>query len=476
MRSSRPIPPPDAFLTLRRRDLSRRLRRSARLWRLTLRNAVRYVWHRIAGRRGGDIRRAQLDERFAVRTAQDVAKELGQMRGVIMKAGQMASVLAEGLPDEARAALATLQADAPPMAPSLAAEVVRRELGAAPERCFLDWQPVPVAAASIGQVHRAVTTQGDVVAVKVQYPGAADAITADLDNADALYRLVSMFALKGLDSRALVNELRERMGDELDYRREAQHQRWFADQFQGHPALRIPAVFDQWSTAKVLTTEWVDGWNFEQLLRHGSPEVRQRAGEAMWRFAQHSLHRLGRFNGDPHPGNFRFHHDGTVTCLDFGMVKQYAPGEWERLRPCLDGIIVDRDPGALVTAMADVGFLEGAHDLDPQAVYDYVSAPYRPYLTDEFTFAPGFLKQAMGDIVDVRGPHRDVMARLNLPASFVVLNRVVWGVSGVLSRLHAHGPWRAMLMEYLRPETPPATAMGAAEMTWWRGRGTTSVR
>jgi predicted unusual protein kinase regulating ubiquinone biosynthesis (AarF/ABC1/UbiB family) len=452
------------------------VRRSARLWRLTLRNAIRYAWHRVAGRRGDELRRHQLDQRFAVRTAQDVARELGQMRGVIMKAGQMASVLAEGLPEEARAALATLQADAPPMAPSLAAEVVARELGEQPERCFLDWQPIPVAAASIGQVHRAVTDDGAVVAVKVQYPGAAEAITADLDNADALYRLVSMFALKGLDSRALVNELRDRMGDELDYRREAEQQRWFAHAFHGHPALRIPAVIDRWSTGKVLTTEWVDGWNFDELVRHGSPGACQRASEAMWRFAQHSLHRLGRFNGDPHPGNFRFDHDGTVTCLDFGMVKQYAPGEWERLRPCLDGIIVDRDPDALVAAMLEVGFLERAHGLDAQAVYDYVSAPYRPYLTDEFTFAPGFLKQAMGTIVDVRGPHRDVMARLNLPASFVVLNRVVWGVSGVLSRLHAHGPWRAMIMEYLKPDAPPATEMGAGEMAWWRGRSTTSVR
>lgn len=458
------------------RDLTRRLRRSARLWRLTLRNALRYLRHRLMGRGADEERRARLDEQFAVRTAQDVAREVGQMRGVIMKAGQMASVLAEGLPDEARAALSTLQADAPPMAPSLAAEVVQRELGRPPEQCFLDWQPVPVAAASIGQVHRAVTSEGDVVAVKVQYPGAAEAITADLANADALYRLVSMFALKGLDSRALVQELRERMGDELDYRREAAQQRWFAQAFAGHPALRVPRVVDRWSTGKVLTTEWVDGWTFDELLRRGSPAVHQHAGEAMWRFAQHSLHRLERFNGDPHPGNFRFHPDGTVTCLDFGMVKQYAPGEWERLRPCLDGIIIDRDPEALVSAMLEVGFLERSSGLDPQAVYDYVSAPYRPYLSDEFTFAPGFLRQAMGDIVDVRGPHRDVMTRLNLPASFVVLNRVVWGVSGVLSQLRAHGPWRAMLLEYLLDDAPAATEMGAAEMAWWRGRSAASVR
>ena len=446
------------------------------MWRLTARNALRYLWHRVRGRGADERRRAELDERFAVRTAQDVARELGQMRGVIMKAGQMASVLAEGLPEDARAALATLQSDAPPMAPSLVDQVVRAELGAAPERCFLDWQAVPVAAASIGQVHRAVTHDGVSVAVKVQYPGAADAITADLDNADALYRLVSMFALKGLDTRALVQELRERIGDELDYRREADHQRWFAAAFADHPALRVPQVIDRWSTAKVLTSQWVDGWTLEQLRAEGSAAARQRAAEAVWRFAQHSLHRLGRFNGDPHPGNFRFAPDGTVTCLDFGMVKTYSPGEWERLRPCLDGIIVDRDPEALVKAMIDVGFLSAGHGLDPDAVYDYVSTPYRPYLTDEFTFDGEFVRSAMSNIADVRGPQREVMARLNLPVSFVILNRVVWGVSGVLARLEARGPWRAMLLEYLTPDAPPATAMGAAEMAWWRGRQAASVR
>lgn len=474
------IPPPVAWRTLAPRDLSRRLRRrlrrSARLWRLTLRNALRYVRHRFEGRGADERRRAELDERFVVRTARDVATELGQMRGVIMKAGQMASVLAEGLPEEARAALATLQSDAPPMAPSLAAQVVREQLGDEPERCFLDWQPIPVAAASIGQVHRAVTTDGLEVAVKVQYPGAAEAIAADLDNADALYRLVSMFALKGLDSRAMVQELRERIGDELDYCCEADHQRWFVAAFAEHPAIRIPQVIDRWSTAKVLTTEWVDGWTFEQLRQHGSPQAKARAGEAVWRFIQHGLHRLGRFHGDPHPGNFRFADDGTVTCLDFGMVKTYGSAEWARLRPCLDSIIVDRDPGTLVTAMVEVGFLQASHGLNPQAVYDYVSAPYRPYLTDEFTFGPDFLRSALGDVADVRGPHRDVMTRINLPASFVILNRVVWGVSGLLSRLQAHGPWRAMLLEYLVDGAPGATPLGQAELAWWQGRATPSIR
>lgn len=430
---------------------------------------------RVRGRSATAERRAHLDEQFAIRTARDVAQELGHMKGVVMKAGQLISVIAETLPDDAQAALATLQADAPPMAPSLAAQVVHEELGDDPERLFLDWPEEPAAAASIGQVHRAVHHDGRIVAVKVQYPGVAAAIGADLGNAEAMYGLLSAFALKGLDSKALVDELRARMTEELDYRLEAANQAEFAASFDGHPTVRIPAVLPELSTERVLTTEWVEGWTFDQLLEHGDVATRQRAAETVWRFAQHAILRLGAFNGDPHPGNYRFHHDGSVTFLDFGMVKRWDPGEWERLSPCLDGIVVDRDPELTTRAMEAVGFLPAGHGLDPQAVYDYVSAPYRPYLSDEFTFSREFMRDTLTAVSDVKGPFAPVVAKLNLPTSFVVLNRVVWGISALLGRLDAHGPWRAMLLEYRVPGSPPATELGRQEMAWWHDRtGTTA--
>ena len=450
--------------------LGRRASRSLRIWRLTLRNAVRFVITKVRGRRASNERRAELDETFRIRTAADVATELGQMKGVLMKAGQLMSVLADGLPDEARDALASLQSHAEPMAPSLAASVVTQELGGRPEDVFLDWDPEPAAAASIGQVHRGVLHDGRRVAVKVQYPGAADAIGADLDNAQALYRVAGAFALPGLDTRALVDELRARMTEELDYRIEAANQTYFHRALAGHPVLRVPEVIESRSSARVLTTEWVDGWSFGELLSQGSFAQHQAAGEAVWRFAQHGLHRLGTFNGDPHPGNFLFGSDGTVTCLDFGMVKKYAPGEWERLRPCLDGIIVHRDPEALLVAMVDAEFLDRTEGVDPRAVYDYVSAPYRPYLVDEFTFEPEFVSSALAQVAQIRGDNREVARVLDLPTPFIVLNRVVWGVSGVLAQLRAHGPWRAMLMEYLDPGSPAATPLGAEEQLWWSRR------
>jgi len=443
-------------------------RRTARVWRLTARNAARFAVHRIRRRFRAPERREALDDAFALRTAEDVARELGGMKGALMKAGQLLSFVVEALPEPAQQSLASLYSDAPPMAADLAAEVVREELGRPPEQVFLDWQRHPVAAASIGQVHRAVTRTGRDVAVKVQYPGVGEAIEADLSNADALYRMFSAFALKGLDTRALVDELRVRMRDELDYRLEAGHLDEFARHLAGHPFVRVPEVVPEHSTGKVLTTAWVEGLGWSEFAASATPVAKARAGEVIWRFAQHAVHRIGAFNGDPHPGNYRFSPDGDVTFLDFGLVKRWSPGEWELLAPSLDAIVVHRDPDRLVAAMETSGFLPRGTGLDPALVYDYVSTPYQPYLVDEFTFTRDFMRTTVQRIIDVDGPHADVIARLNMPASFVILDRVVWGVSALLGKLELTAPWRAMLLEY-RVDAEPATPLGHEELAWRRG-------
>jgi len=433
------------------------------VWRLTGRNGARYIAVRVKGVGADAERRAALNERFAICTAEDVARELGQMKGALMKAGQLIGFIAEALPEEAQRALATLQADAPPMAPALAVQVVTEELGP-PSKVFLDWADEPIAAASIGQVHRAVTRHGQVVAVKVQYPGVGDAIGADLDNAELLYALLSSFTLKGLDTKALVDELRARMLEELDYHLEARNQTEFAEFYAGHPFVRIPAVVPELSARRVLTSEWVEGLSFASFMERSTPHARQRAGEIIWRFTQHSVVHLGAFNGDPHPGNYRFDIDGSVTFLDFGLVKRWTSGEWERLAPTLTHI-VGRDPEQLVKAMEDARFLESGHGLDPQHVFDYVSAPYRPYLVDEFAFTRDYVKDTISRVIDVRGPYAPVIEKLNLPASFVILDRVVWGVSALLGKLGTSGPFRAMMQEYVSA-APPATALGRAEAQW----------
>jgi predicted unusual protein kinase regulating ubiquinone biosynthesis (AarF/ABC1/UbiB family) len=448
--------------------LTSRFTRSAKIWKLSARNSARFAVSRVRGFGSAEERRAQLDEQFAIRTAEDVAKELGEMKGVLMKAGQLISFIFEALPDEAQDALATLQADAAPMAPTLAANVVKEDFGKPPEKVFLDWEDMPVAAASIGQVHKAITHNGRDVAVKVQYPGVHEAIESDLDAAEVMYAMFSSMMLKGLDAKGLVDELRERMREELDYSIEAGNLAEFEARFQGHPWVRIPKLVPELCSPRVLTTEWVDGMSFDEFRREESEETKQRAAEVVWRFAQNAINRYGIFNGDPHPGNYKFHHDGSVTFLDFGLVKRWSPGEWESLRPTMDAIIMDRDPDKLVAEMVSSNFLPASHGLDPALVYEYVSSPYVPYLTDEFTFTREWMRDTLAVIFDVQGPHAPVIEQLNMPPSFVILDRVVWGVNAILGKLGAHGPWRAMLCEYIA-DGEPATDLGAAEAAWAAG-------
>ena len=454
------------------RDQGKReqLRRSSRIWRLTARRGAHWGMVRVRGAGKDAAARAELEERFAIKTAEDVAKELGNMKGAIMKAGQMFSFIAEGLPPEAQAALATLQADVPPMAPSLAEQVVREELGKDPEHLFLDWNPVPVAAASIGQVHKAVLRDGREVAVKVQYPGVDKAIKGDLDNAEMLYGMFSSFALRNMDVKAIVDELRERMGDELDYRLEARHQAEIAEIYRGHPWIRIPAVIPEYSAQRVLTSEWVEGMRWDDLLESGSRDVKQHAAEVLFRFAQGSINRHGLFNGDPHPGNYRFHHDGSVTFLDFGLVKRWTPGELEVMQPVLDAALA-RDPQGLADAMVESRFLPADHGLDPQRIFDYVSAPYEPYMHDTFTFTRPWLAEMLGKMLDISGGNLEVIKQFNMPPSYVILDRVVWGMSALLARLGATGPFGAILAEY-RHDAPPATDLGRQEAAWRAARTT----
>ncbi|HVE47203.1 MAG TPA: AarF/ABC1/UbiB kinase family protein [Acidimicrobiales bacterium] len=448
------------------RNPERRARweRQMRVWRLTTRRGLHFAQVKVRGRRATEEERARLEEQFAIRSAEDVAKVLGGMKGAIMKAGQMLSFIADGLPEEAKAALATLQADVPPMAPSLAEGVIRKELGADPEKLFLDWDPIPVAAASIGQVHRAVMPDGRLVAVKVQYPGVDKAIQSDLDNAEFLYNVFAQFALKNLEVKALVDELRERMADELDYRHEAGCQSEFANRYAGHPFIRVPRVVPERSARRVITSEWVEGMRWEEFLASADQATKDRAGEVIMRFAQGSIHLHNVFNGDPHPGNYRFHEDGSVTFLDFGLVKKWSAGEFDRLGPVLDAVLAE-DPERLVKTSVEANFLAPNHGFDPEFVFEYVRGPYEPYLNERFTYTREWTGKALQTVVDMQGRYGELIKKLNMPTSYVILDRVVWGVSALLSRLEATNNWRGILAEY-REGAPPCTELGRLEAEW----------
>ena len=215
--------------------------RNAQLAAVGARSGVSYAVHRARLATVPAEQREALEAAYQLRTTAQVVEALGNMKGALMKIGQMASYLDDGLPEPVREALASLQQDAPPMSPALCSQVVREELGDEPDRVFAEWDPSPIAAASIGQVHRGVTHSGIRVAVKVQYPGVDDAIRADLVNTDLIFRVLGMM-FPGLDPGPLVDELRERLTEELDYRNEASNQRFFADAFAGHPFISVPRV------------------------------------------------------------------------------------------------------------------------------------------------------------------------------------------------------------------------------------------
>jgi predicted unusual protein kinase regulating ubiquinone biosynthesis (AarF/ABC1/UbiB family) len=452
-------------------DVDRRVRleRQARVWRLSTRRSIAWGVTKVRGSRASEERRAQLEEQFAIRTAEDVARVLGGMKGAIMKAGQMVSFIADGLPPEAQAALATLQADVPPMAPSLAEGVIRDELGADPSKLFLDWDPVPVAAASIGQVHRAVMPDGRLVAVKVQYPGVDKAIQSDLDNAEFLYGLFASFALKNMDVKPMVDELRARMGDELDYRLEAVCQKEFADRYRDHPFIHVPDVIPERSSRRVITSDWVDGMNWKEFLDTATPAQKHTAAEVLFRFAEGSIWHHRVFNGDPHPGNYRFHPEsGKVTFLDFGLVKRWAPGELEGLSPILDAILA-QDPEGTMKAVVHSGFLPADSGVSAERLYEYCTLPYLPFQAEEFTYSSEFVGQTLQRMLDLQGEFSDVIRKLNMPPSYVILDRVVWGMSALFGRMGVTHRWGDLLGEYLH-HAPPSSDLGRAEVEWRRRR------
>jgi predicted unusual protein kinase regulating ubiquinone biosynthesis (AarF/ABC1/UbiB family) len=257
------------------------------------------------------------------------------------------------------------------------------------------------------------------------------------------------------------------MADELDYGLEAAHQQEFAERYEGHPFVRVPKVVPERSSRRVLTSEWVDGERWDDFLQSADRPTKERAAEVLMRFAQGSIHRHGIFNGDPHPGNYRFHADGSITFLDFGLVKRWSPGEFDRLTPVLDAIL-DADAEKAVAASIAADFLPANHGFDPEFVFSYINGPYEPFEKDSFTYTRDWTAKALQTVIDLQGTYSDLIKKLNMPPSYVILDRVVWGVSALLGRLEATNNWRGILSEY-RKGTPPVTELGEIEVEW-RGR------
>jgi predicted unusual protein kinase regulating ubiquinone biosynthesis (AarF/ABC1/UbiB family) len=407
--------------------------------------------------------REQLRNDLALQTAEDVATTLGTMKGVLMKIGQMASYVDDGLAPAVRRTLSRLQDSVPPMTAELAAGVVEEELGLPPERAFARWDPQPIAAASIGQVHRAITHDGRAVAVKVQYPGIAETMAADLANVSLLRRMLKVTAPRQ-DVDGLITELRDRVLEELDYRREADNQRLLAAYYEGHPTIHIPAIIAELSARRVVTSELSDGARFSELAGWSQQE-RDLAAETIYRFVFRSLYEVRAFNGDPHPGNYLFHGDGRVTFLDFGLVKHFAPDELLPLMQLARHLCVDNDPDAFRHSLEEAGFLQPQAPLSTDVIVDHLGVFYATIRTPgRLTITGDYASTVVRRFFDVRSP---VAEYVSIPRSYVILQRINLGLFALLGELTATANWRA-IAEEIWPfvQGPASTPIGEAEAAW----------
>ncbi|MFI0590163.1 ABC1 kinase family protein [Streptomyces griseus] len=431
-------------------DLPRKaVTRTAKLAALPLGFAGRATWG--LGKRIGGKSAELVAREVQQRTADQLFKTLGELKGGAMKLGQALSVFESALPEEVagpyRAALTKLQEAAPPLPARTVHEVLTTRIGEDWREYFLEFDDTPAAAASIGQVHRAVWHDGREVAVKVQYPGAGEALLSDLAQLSRFARLLGPL-VPGVDVKPLIKELRDRVSEELDYELEAQAQREHAEEFAGDPDVVIPQVVHQ--SDQVLVTEWIEGIPLSEIIADGTPEQRDRAGQLLARFLFSGPARTGLLHADPHPGNFRLlpedekeqEEDGGAAgswrlgVLDFGTVDR-LPGGLPRnigdsLRLTLEG-----DAAGVYAKLRQEGFVKESIDLDPDEVLDYLLPIIEPTQVEEFTFGRGWIREQAARIADPRSPAHQLGRQLNLPPSYVLIHRVTLSTIGVLCQLGA---------------------------------------
>jgi predicted unusual protein kinase regulating ubiquinone biosynthesis (AarF/ABC1/UbiB family) len=383
------------------------------------------------------------------RTAEQLFSVLGQLKGGAMKFGQALSVFEAALPEDLagpyRQALTKLQEAAPPLPAASVHRVLAAELGEDWRSLFTSFEDTPAAAASIGQVHKAVWSSGRPVAVKIQYPGAGDALLADLKQ---LSRMGSMFKViqPGLDIKPLLAELRERITEELDYELEAASQQAFADAYKGDDEILVPDVLA--SSPRVLVTEWIEGTPMSKIIVSGSRADRDRAGYLLATLHFSAPARAQMLHADPHPGNFRLLPDGRLGVVDFGAVARLPDGHPEPVGR-LTRLALAKDADGVVEGLREEGFIKGDQEIDAQMVLDFLLPVLEPISVDEFTFTRAWLRAEATRLSSPKSPAFQLSRQLNLPPSYLLIHRVTLGSIGVLCQLEAKAPYRSILERWL---------------------------
>jgi predicted unusual protein kinase regulating ubiquinone biosynthesis (AarF/ABC1/UbiB family) len=457
-----------------------RLARTARVGGLVTGQGLRWVGMRTANRVRTPERAAAAQSERTAALVEQLVEQLGQMRGAAMKVGQMLSLvefdgLGEDEQDELQRKLGALRDDVPPVPFADLEKLMRREFGGPLRRVFSEFDERAFAAASIGQVHRAITVDGDDVVVKVQYPGVAEAVETDLRNAMLLLPLVKRLA-PGLDAQALAAELRERISEELDYELEGQNQRRIERLMRGHPFVRVPRVHTDVSTRRVLVSEYIEGERFETVRRAGEVE-RDRYGEIVFRFYFGLLYRDRIALGDPHPGNYLLCPDGRVGFLDFGLLRDV-----DAVRVAAERAIAlavrDGDATALKAVLLAGGYLPAsrADAVDADWALTLIRMVIKWYaVPGERRFSPdgehnGRDRERPGS--EQRAATKTQINQFTLPPESILIRRMHRIIAVVLVQLRAGADWGAIAAEYLHG-APAATPLGDAEADFLarRGRG-----
>ncbi|MGH3673448.1 MAG: ABC1 kinase family protein, partial [Pseudonocardiaceae bacterium] len=387
---------------------------------------------RLAGQDAGDV-----NAELSARTAEPLFAVLGELKGGAMKFGQALSVFEAAIPDHLAApyrdALTKLQSAAPPMAPQSVRRVLDEQLGSGWRRRFADFSDEPAAAASIGQVHRAVWHDGRAVAVKVQYPGADEALRSDLRQLQRFSRLFQVI-VPGLEVKPLLAELQDRMVEELDYRDEADNQRAFAAAFRDHPDIAVPAVIA--SAPKVMVSQWITGVPMAQIIRCGSRSERDDIGAKLSLFHSSSPALTGLLHADPHPGNFLRLDDGRLGVLDFGAAAK-LPGGSPRTLGVAIRLAVEERSEELLELLCSAGFVRPGMRLRAEDVLDYLSPFADPVREEIFHFTRTWMQAQAERVGDFSGPGFRTGRALNLPPNYLLIHRVSTGTFGVLCQLDA---------------------------------------
>ena len=434
-----------------------RFGRAIRISGLPVRALARTARIEFARLTGGD--RAALQRQARSATAADTRRVLGELKGGALKVGQMLSTVDALLPQDPdgswQVALAALQQDNPALAFDEVEPVLRRDLGSHWRSLFRDFDETTAAAASIGQVHRATWADGTEVAVKIQYPGVAEAMAADVRSLSTALRVTSVVA-RGVAMPPLIAELRTRLGEELDYRREGRHQAAFAREYRDDCEFVVPPV--RLATPRVLVSDWLSGEPFAAVARTGNRHQRDRAGELYQRFFLTSPTRVGLLHTDPHPGNFRLLEDSRLGVLDFGSVL-VTPGGLPDTFGGLIGAMLAGDPAAVEARLRSDGFVASGVSIEIEKLVDYLGPFTEPARHEVFHYSRQWLREQFNRVNDPRNPDFSVALRLNMPAEQLFTHRVWLGLVGVLSGLDATVVVRPELEAHL-PGFAAAVAAG----------------